>query len=556
MDTSMIIERGNDFDDTTLVEGDTLECLETSEAGWWTVGKVYEVKQRHGGPQVLDDEGDWHDYARDVKFRKVPKVGPGFIFEEETRFDDTNLQPGTRLECVRTSFPEWWHVGKTYVLSEERSLVDEDNFAWNHMASAAFRKVSQDTPKALPELKAAEGDYVLCVASNNTTIYVSGGVYLVNDKGQLLNGECRWAGIFGTFVNLGKPVEGHALTYVEGAAYMCVQWDEWHDADTRYLTVTGSEDSDGDFKLDNDKFPCDAKFVRIPNEYLEASQETSAPDITWDERFDASGVQEGDILECTDSRNTNWWTVGKSYTAVTCFDDVGLRDDEEDFWPNVDVAQFRKVPKAPVKTLQALHDLITLKSGDTVRCMSTDYPRLYAEGSSYMVSFNDIGRPVLQEMYTGEGASWELVERASAPQEPSSDLMTFDEVPELPPHDRGCVVADPKAAFGSAKPGFSSIPPVALLNLGKAMENGRDKYGHMNWRKTPVETLTYVDAGFRHLAVYLDGENSDPDSGLHPLAHVMACCAIVLDAEAQGTLVDNRPTPGKCREVIVEFTAN
>jgi len=41
---------------------------------------------------------------------------------------------------------------------------------------------------------------------------------------------------------------------------------------------------------------------------------------------------------------------------------------------------------------------------------------------------------------------------------------------------------------------------------------------------------------------------------VHHLAGAMACCAIILDAEAQGTLNDNRPTKGKFSELVKKLT--
>lgn len=114
---------------------------------------------------------------------------------------------------------------------------------------------------------------------------------------------------------------------------------------------------------------------------------------------------------------------------------------------------------------------------------------------------------------------------------------------------------NPKTVFGLAKPGFAAIPPVALIHLGAAMQNGREKYGLMNWREKNVSASVYRDAMERHLLAWWDGEQVAPDSGVHHLGHVMACCAILLDAEAQGALNDDRPPiPGKFSELVAALT--
>lgn len=115
---------------------------------------------------------------------------------------------------------------------------------------------------------------------------------------------------------------------------------------------------------------------------------------------------------------------------------------------------------------------------------------------------------------------------------------------------------DPKKDFGIRKPSTHAIPPVAILHLGQAMACGEKKYGLMNWRKTGVESLVYYDAMLRHLLQWLDGENVDEESKCHPLAHIMACCAILLDAEAQGTIIDNRPQKGYCSDLISKLIIN
>ena len=100
---------------------------------------------------------------------------------------------------------------------------------------------------------------------------------------------------------------------------------------------------------------------------------------------------------------------------------------------------------------------------------------------------------------------------------------------------------NPKTAVGVSKAPLHFIPPVSLVHLGLAMEDGGHKYGLMNWREFTVSSSVYYDAIFRHLLAWWDGEDAAPDSGVHHLGHVMACCAIILDAEASTRLNDDRP---------------
>lgn len=99
---------------------------------------------------------------------------------------------------------------------------------------------------------------------------------------------------------------------------------------------------------------------------------------------------------------------------------------------------------------------------------------------------------------------------------------------------------NPKTAFGMAKPSFNGIPPVALQHMGAAMQTGVDKYGLYNWREKPVTMSVYYNAALRHMFDFWDGQDVAPDSLVHHLGHVMANCAIMLDAIAQNTVNDDR----------------
>lgn len=99
---------------------------------------------------------------------------------------------------------------------------------------------------------------------------------------------------------------------------------------------------------------------------------------------------------------------------------------------------------------------------------------------------------------------------------------------------------NPKKAFGDKKPPLAQLPLAARIEGCLALFDGTLKYDFRNWRETPVEAMTYVNAIERHFALYLEGEDRARDTGVHNLGGIIACCAILLDAEAAGTLIDNR----------------
>jgi hypothetical protein len=100
---------------------------------------------------------------------------------------------------------------------------------------------------------------------------------------------------------------------------------------------------------------------------------------------------------------------------------------------------------------------------------------------------------------------------------------------------------NPKDLLGAKKVSITKLPAVAILHGAHAMMNGAEKYGPYNWRGNAVIASIYIDAAMRHLLAYFEGEQEAPDSGVHHLGHVIACAAILLDAETTRNLVDDRP---------------
>jgi len=141
---------------------------------------------------------------------------------------------------------------------------------------------------------------------------------------------------------------------------------------------------------------------------------------------------------------------------------------------------------------------------------------------------------------------WEDHELASA----HSQEDAFAPPPATAPAPTSYPDDNPKTAIGVTKPALHVIPPVALLHLGKAMADGKRKYGLMNWREKRVSSSVYYDAALRHLLSWFDGEEVAQDSGVHHLAHAMACMGILLDAQATGNLNDDRPIPGPAADFI------
>ena len=100
---------------------------------------------------------------------------------------------------------------------------------------------------------------------------------------------------------------------------------------------------------------------------------------------------------------------------------------------------------------------------------------------------------------------------------------------------------NPKDAVGVKKVGISTLSFVVLLELALAVLEGARKYGKFNWRKVGVRSSVYIDAAFRHMAAYQEGEDIDKDSGMHHIVKAEACLHILRDAQIRGMVTDDRP---------------
>jgi hypothetical protein len=102
-------------------------------------------------------------------------------------------------------------------------------------------------------------------------------------------------------------------------------------------------------------------------------------------------------------------------------------------------------------------------------------------------------------------------------------------------------LANPKDIAGAVKPQLHLLPPVAMVEMARVMEHGADKYGAWNWRDQNITLTAYLSALLRHTFDVVAGEDIDPESGVPHMGHIMATAAIVLDAGANRSLIDDRP---------------
>lgn len=99
---------------------------------------------------------------------------------------------------------------------------------------------------------------------------------------------------------------------------------------------------------------------------------------------------------------------------------------------------------------------------------------------------------------------------------------------------------NPKNIAAKVRIDTTLVPAIAIAHCADAMMDGADKYDPYNWRAKQIACRAYVAAAKRHLDAWMEGEECAKDSGTHHLGHVMATCAILLDAQEHGIMIDDR----------------
>lgn len=159
----------------------------------------------------------------------------------------------------------------------------------------------------------------------------------------------------------------------------------------------------------------------------------------------------------------------------------------------------------------------------------------------------------------GDPENCPYVDCACAPPKPS-DFPDYLVSPPLAP--AASLVADPrtkdtnpKDAIGDKKVPLWLCSPIAKAQWAVAQFVGMVKYGAWNWRSAGIRSSIYLSAMQRHLDAYMSGEEVDPSDKTPHLGHIMACAAILIDAEAAGKLTDDRPPSVDLRPAYAEIEA-
>ena len=77
--------------------------------------------------------------------------------------------------------------------------------------------------------------------------------------------------------------------------------------------------------------------------------------------------------------------------------------------------------------------------------------------------------------------------------------------------------------YDQNKPQWSLLPFEALEEVVEVLTSGAKKYAPDNWKFVPDADARYMDAAFRHMAQYMQGEQHDEETGNNHLAHAVCC---------------------------------
>lgn len=184
---------------------------------------------------------------------------------------------------------------------------------------------------------------------------------------------------------------------------------------------------------------------------------------------------------------------------------------------------------------------ITLIQNDKFRIVSSTLPllgwdELFVRGMSY----NDDNRVFLKSFETIEEAERiyktiiELVNELNGEfggvVDENGDLLYIGEAGKVKKArvPKQTTDKDQSAKADMGKLELSLVNPELVKAVAEVRMYGTEKYGDSeNWRK--VEPKRYVDALYRHLLAYIEGNEVDEESGLSHLAHMACNISFLLD---------------------------
>lgn len=89
------------------------------------------------------------------------------------------------------------------------------------------------------------------------------------------------------------------------------------------------------------------------------------------------------------------------------------------------------------------------------------------------------------------------------------------------------------------KPRYDLLPGDALDQIAQVLTYGADKYSPRNWESGMAWGRLFA-ALMRHCWAFWRGEDADPETGMHHIAHAGACVLMLLASVGRGIGTDDR----------------
>lgn len=96
--------------------------------------------------------------------------------------------------------------------------------------------------------------------------------------------------------------------------------------------------------------------------------------------------------------------------------------------------------------------------------------------------------------------------------------------------------------FDSNKPRWSLLPEGVVAEVVQVLEYGAQKYSVDNWRFVDDGYNRYYDAAMRHIEAWWTGQEKDPETSQHHLAHAICCLMFLIAKDNEANAMLNAKT--------------
>jgi len=93
--------------------------------------------------------------------------------------------------------------------------------------------------------------------------------------------------------------------------------------------------------------------------------------------------------------------------------------------------------------------------------------------------------------------------------------------------------------FNTGKPQWSLVDMTCFEDMVRVLEFGAKKYTPGNWKKG-LPIMSQYDSLARHMVAFMNGENTDPETGLSHLAHAQCNLMFMMHTMKHHSNLDNR----------------